>query len=84
MLLLTLDRPQARNAMDVDLADPTSEAAAAVTDARGKRVAVVMVVGFKDRIDLRTLRRIGERCASAAAAISRRMGSPARDEAASA
>jgi DNA-binding IclR family transcriptional regulator len=58
--------------------------AAAVTDARGRKVAVVMVVGFRERIDLRTLRRIGERCASAAAAISRRIGSPARDEAASA
>jgi hypothetical protein len=43
-----------------------------------------MVVGFKERIDMRTLRRIGERCASAAAEISRRIGSPARDEAASA
>ena len=36
------------------------------------------------RVDLRTLRRIGERCASAAASISRRIGAPARDEAVSA
>jgi DNA-binding IclR family transcriptional regulator len=57
--------------------------AAAVTDARGRRVAAVMVVGFKERIDLRTLRRIGERCASAAAAMSRRIGAPV-DEAVSA
>ncbi len=58
--------------------------AAAVTDARGRRVAAVMVVGLKERIDLRTLRRIGERCASAAAAISRRIGAAPRDEAVSA
>jgi hypothetical protein len=43
-----------------------------------------MVVGFKERVDLRTLRRIGERCASAAAAMSRRIGAPGRDEAVSA
>jgi len=36
--------------------------------------AFVMVVGFKQRVDLRTLRRIGERCASAADALSRRIG----------
>jgi DNA-binding IclR family transcriptional regulator len=58
--------------------------AAAVTDSRGRRVAAVMVVGFKERLDLRTLRRIGERCASAAAAVSRRIGAPARDDAVSA
>jgi DNA-binding IclR family transcriptional regulator len=58
--------------------------AAPVIDARGRRVAAVMVVGFKERIDLRTLRRIGERCASAAAAMSQRIGAPAHDEAASA
>jgi DNA-binding IclR family transcriptional regulator len=53
--------------------------AAPVTDARGRRVGAVMVVGFKERIDLRTLRRIGDRCASAAATMSRRIGAPARD-----
>jgi DNA-binding IclR family transcriptional regulator len=58
--------------------------AAPVIDAKGRRVAAVMVVGFKDRIDLRTLRRIGERCASAATAMSRRIGAPTRDEAVSA
>jgi DNA-binding IclR family transcriptional regulator len=58
--------------------------AAPVVDARGRRVAAVMVVGFKDRIDLRTLRRIGERCASAAREISRGIGAPQGDEAVSA
>src|SRR5213594_405703 len=58
--------------------------AAAVTDAHGRRVAAVMVVGFRERVDLRTLRRIGERCATAAVAMSRRIGAPARDEAVSA
>ena len=51
--------------------------AAPITDARGKRIAAVMVVGFKERIDLRTLRRIGERCASAAHALSQRIGAAA-------
>ena len=58
--------------------------AAAVIDARGRRVAAVMVVGFKERVDLRTLRRIGERCATAAAAISRRIGARGVEEAVSA
>ena len=58
--------------------------AAPVIDARGRRVAAVMVVGFRERIDLRTLRRVGERCASAAAAMSQRIGAALRDEAASA
>ncbi len=48
--------------------------AAPVTDARGRRVAVVIVVGFKDRLDLRRLRKIGERCAAVAATLSRRIG----------
>ena len=52
--------------------------AAPVLDARGRRVAALMVVGFKQRVDLRTLRRIGERCADAAASLSRRIGAPAR------
>ena len=51
--------------------------AAPVVDARGRRIAVVMVVGFKERVDLRTLRRIGERCASAARAVSQRIGAEA-------
>jgi hypothetical protein len=36
-----------------------------------------MVVGFKERVDLRTLRRIGERCVSAARAVSQRIGAEA-------
>jgi DNA-binding IclR family transcriptional regulator len=51
--------------------------AAPIIDARGRRIAVVMVVGFKERIDLRTLRRIGERCVSAAQALSKRIGAEA-------
>src|SRR5438093_4017918 len=34
-----------------------------ITAARVRRVAALMVVGFKDRVDLGMLRRIGERCA---------------------
>jgi DNA-binding IclR family transcriptional regulator len=51
--------------------------AAPIMDGQGRRVAVVMVVGFKERVDLRTLRRIGERCVSAARALSRRIGAEA-------
>jgi len=51
--------------------------AAPIVDARGRRIAVVMVVGFKERVDLRTLRRIGERCVSAARALSERIGAQA-------
>ena len=40
-----------------------------------------MVVGFKQRIDLRTLRRIGERCESAANALSRRIGAKVAESA---
>jgi DNA-binding IclR family transcriptional regulator len=53
--------------------------AAPVVDARGRITAFVMVVGFKQRIDLRTLKRIGERCASAADAISQRIGGKVAD-----
>ena len=55
--------------------------AAPIVDARGRRVAALMVVGFKERIDMRTLRRIGERCASAAAGLSRRIGERSSKEA---
>ena len=51
--------------------------AAPIVDARARRVAVVMVVGFKERVDIRTLRRIGERCVSAARALSQRIGAEA-------
>ena len=48
-------------------------AAAPITDAAGRRIAAIVVVGFKQRIDARTLRRIGERCARAAGEISARL-----------
>jgi len=59
---------------DEELFPGVRAAAAPIVDARGRIVAFVMVVGFKQRVDLRTLRRIGERCASAADAVSRRIG----------
>ena len=68
---------------DQELFPGVRAAAAPIVDARGRRIAVVMVVGFKQRIDLRTLRRIGERCASAATSLSRRIGGKG-DEAVSA
>lgn len=66
---------------DEELFPGVRAAAAPVIDARGRTIAFVMVVGFKQRVDLRTLRRIGERCASAAAALSRRIGAKAVEEA---
>jgi DNA-binding IclR family transcriptional regulator len=62
---------------DQELFPGVRAVAAPIVNARGRRVAVVMVVGFKERVDLRTLRRIGERCQSAAAALSRRIGAEA-------
>ena len=59
---------------DEELFPGVRAAAAPIVDARGRTAAFVMVVGFKQRVDLRTLRRIGERCASAADAVSRRIG----------
>ena len=59
---------------DEELFPGVRATAAPIVDARGRTVAFVMVVGFKQRVDLRTLRRIGERCASAADALSRRIG----------
>jgi DNA-binding IclR family transcriptional regulator len=59
---------------DEELFPGVRAAAAPIVDARGRVTAFVMVVGFKQRVDLRTLRRIGERCASAADAVSRRIG----------
>src|SRR5437762_6073096 len=38
-------------------------AAAPIIDARGRRIAALIVVGFKERLDLRTLKKIGEACA---------------------
>ena len=48
--------------------------AAPVVDARGRRIAALIVVGFKERLDLRTLKRIGEACAREAAALSAQLG----------
>jgi DNA-binding IclR family transcriptional regulator len=49
-------------------------AAAPIIDARGRRIAVLIVVGFKERLDMRTLKRIGERAAHEAAALSAQLG----------
>ncbi len=49
-------------------------AAAPIIDAHGRRIAVLIVVGFKERIDMRTLKRIGERAAREAAALSAQLG----------
>ena len=48
--------------------------AAPVFDAHGRRIAALLVVGFKERLDLRKLKRIGERCATEAAALSAQLG----------
>jgi DNA-binding IclR family transcriptional regulator len=62
---------------DQELFPGVRAVAAPIVDSRGRRIAVLMVVGFKERVDLRTLRRIGERCVSAARALSRRIGAEA-------
>lgn len=66
---------------DEELFPGVRAAAAAIVDVHGHTVAFVMVVGFKQRVDLRTLRRIGERCASAADALSRRIGGKVEESA---
>ncbi|MHB8631622.1 MAG: IclR family transcriptional regulator domain-containing protein [Candidatus Limnocylindria bacterium] len=48
--------------------------AAPIIDAHGRRIAALLVVGFKERLDMRTLRRIGERAAREAAALSAQLG----------
>ena len=48
--------------------------AAPIVDARGRRVAALLVVGFKERLDMRTLKRIGEACAREATALSAQLG----------
>src|SRR4029077_7631627 len=48
--------------------------AAPIVDARGRRVAALLVVGFKERLDMRTLKRIGDACAREAAALSVQLG----------
>jgi DNA-binding IclR family transcriptional regulator len=62
---------------DEELFPGVRAVAAPIEDGRGARIGVLMVVGFKQRVDLRTLRRMGEQCSAAAAALSRRIG--ARD-----
>jgi len=49
-------------------------AAAPVIDARGRRVGALIVVGFKEQLDMRTLKRIGDACAREAAALSAQLG----------
>jgi len=66
---------------DEELFPGVRAAAAPIVDARGRKIAFVMVVGFKQRIDARTLKRIGERCASAAQQISQRIGGRAGEAA---
>ena len=48
--------------------------AAPIVDGRGRRVAALIVVGFKERLDMRTLKRIGERTAREATALSAQLG----------
>ncbi|MGI8877480.1 MAG: IclR family transcriptional regulator [Candidatus Limnocylindria bacterium] len=48
-------------------------AAAPISDTGGRRIAAIVVVGFKQRIDARALRRIGERCAQVASELSARL-----------
>lgn len=69
---------------DEELFAGVRAAAAPVFDARGRIAGFVMVVGFKQRVDLRMLRRIGERCQTAADELSRRIGGKRANEAASA
>ncbi len=56
--------------------------AAPILDAGGRRIAVVLVVGFKQRLDIPTLRRVGERCAHVAGVLSRGVAAAARAAAA--
>lgn len=49
-------------------------AAAPVFDANGRRIAALIVVGFKERLDMRTLKRIGDACVREAAALSVQLG----------
>lgn len=54
--------------------------AAPIADATGRRIAAILVVGFKERLDMRTLRRVGERCAGVAHELSLRLGAPGEAE----
>jgi DNA-binding IclR family transcriptional regulator len=48
--------------------------AAPILDARSRRVGCLMVVGFKQRLDLRLLRRVGARTAALALELSAKLG----------
>jgi DNA-binding IclR family transcriptional regulator len=48
--------------------------AAPIVDARGRRIAALIVVGFKEQLDMRTLKRIGEACSREAASLSTQLG----------
>ncbi len=62
---------------DEELFRGVRAAAAPVIDRTGRAIGVLMVVGFKERLDLRTLKRIGADCARAAQQLSARLGSRA-------
>jgi DNA-binding IclR family transcriptional regulator len=49
-------------------------AAAPIVDPRGRRVAALIVVGFKERLDMRSLKRIGDACAREATVLSAQLG----------
>ena len=49
-------------------------AAAPIVDTHGRRIAALIVVGSKERLDLRTLKRIGEACAREAALLTAQLG----------
>jgi len=49
-------------------------AAAPIIDPRGRRVGALIVVGFKEQLDMRTLRRVGQRTAREAAELSAQLG----------
>jgi DNA-binding IclR family transcriptional regulator len=49
-------------------------AAAPIVDARGRRVGALIVVGFKEQLDMRTLKRIGDACVREATALSAQLG----------
>ena len=49
-------------------------AAAPIIDPRGRRVGALIVVGFKEQLDMRTLKRIGDACAREATVLSAQLG----------
>ncbi len=51
--------------------------AAPVVGRGGRAIGALMVVGFKERLDLRTLKRVGEGVARAARSLSERLGAQA-------